>query len=149
MRYFPIFSCNYLSHKPRRFFSFLVCLFFCPQRAGCMAPSSQTQGPIFLLSHLHQQVSNQVQSLTPLGCSDPFWEWEKSRGQRGLDETAWCLGGRQPPQVRGQGARSGLLGKTQGERWETAAQKLCSCEIFLLPASLPASPPPKGETKPK
>lgn len=28
VRYFAIFSCNYWSHKPSRFFSFLVCLFF-------------------------------------------------------------------------------------------------------------------------
>lgn len=94
-------------------------------------------GPGTKARTLCQKAGNQVQSLSLLEGSNPFWEWETSRGQRGLDEPAWRSVGRQPPtKVQWEGAGSGLPGKAQGGRWESTAQKPCSCEIFLLAACL-------------
>lgn len=30
-----------------------------------------------------------------------------------------------------------LPGNVQGERWDTTAQKMCTCEILLMPACFP------------
>lgn len=80
-------------------------------------------------------------------CSDPSGNGRKAgvkgavvRLQRKAWHSAWCSVGRGLSQGEAweDWAEFGLPGKVQEERWETTAQKLCSCERFLLPACLPA-----------
>lgn len=93
MRYFPKFSCDYLSLKPGRFLSFLVCLLFLPSRRSHIAASSQTQspslsGPFRLSRHLqgpagqwtlflpaHSRCSSPAPTSSPVSQFPPYlWE---------------------------------------------------------------------------
>lgn len=96
-------------------------------------------GPGTKARTLCQKAGNQVQSLSSLEGSNPFWEWETNRGQRGLDEPAWCSVGRQPPtKVRWEGAGLASQGRHREEggraQLRSRATARYSC---LLPACFP------------